>query len=208
MGRNPRSLTLRKHRMEPASDPATARSARNRKSKITCGGGVRPVEDPGGEQKAMEQIDGEQAYLLDGGLDDGGLGGGSGSGSDGVAVGPAHDPVAADVLGRRRHLAGRRGGGRRRDGHGPPPRRRRRREQPGPRRGRVDGWRGAAAQHQERHRVACCALRARARTHERLGGCRGVRAVPVLAQVRCSGLRVGWIAGTWSGARTSERATI
>jgi len=36
-GRNPRSLTLRKHRREPASDPATARSARNRKSKITCG---------------------------------------------------------------------------------------------------------------------------------------------------------------------------
>lgn len=31
------SLTLRKHRTEPASDPATARSARNRKSKITCG---------------------------------------------------------------------------------------------------------------------------------------------------------------------------
>jgi len=56
----------------------------------------------------------------------------------------------------RRHLAGRRGGGRRGDGHEPPPPQRR--EQPGPRRGRVDGWRGAAAQHQERHRVASCAL--------------------------------------------------
>lgn len=91
-------------------------------------------------------------YPLDGGLDGGGLG--VCGGNHGVAVGPAHGPVAAAVLGRRRHLAGRRGGGRRGDGHEPPPRQRRR-EQPGPRRGRVDGWRrGAAAQQQERHRVS------------------------------------------------------
>jgi len=143
----------------------------------------------------MEQIESEQAYPLDGGLDDGGLGGGSGS--DGVAVGPAHDPVLAAVLGRRRHLAGRRGGGCRSDGHEPPPPQRRR-EQPGPRRrGRVDGWRGAASQHQERHRVACCALCARARTRGWAVARRGVRAV--LVPVRCSGLRAGWVAGTWSG---------
>jgi hypothetical protein len=54
--RDPRSLTLRKHRREPASDPATARSARNRKSKITCGehrhsggGRLRQTSMDGGE---------------------------------------------------------------------------------------------------------------------------------------------------------------
>jgi len=147
----------------------------------------------------MEQIDDEQAYPLDGGLDDGGLGGGGGS--DGVAVGPAHGPVAAVVMGRR-HLAGRRGGGRRGDGHEPPPPQRR--EQPGPRRGRVDGWRGAAAQHQELHRVASCALHARA--HERLGGCRGVRA-GAGAMLRPPGGLGRWDL-EWSEWSESERATI
>jgi hypothetical protein len=78
---------LRKHRREPASDPATAKSARNRKSKITCDEHSSSdracrqsgrIEDSGGKRKAMEQIDDEQAYPLDGGLDDGGLGGGGG----------------------------------------------------------------------------------------------------------------------------------
>jgi hypothetical protein len=45
--RDPRSLTLRKDSREPTNDPATTRSARNQKSKITCGehrpsGGGRP----------------------------------------------------------------------------------------------------------------------------------------------------------------------
>jgi hypothetical protein len=45
--RDPRSLTLRNHKREPTSDPAMTRSARNQKSKITCGehrpsGGGRP----------------------------------------------------------------------------------------------------------------------------------------------------------------------
>jgi hypothetical protein len=52
--------------MEPASDPATAKSARNRKSKITCDEHSSSdracrqsgrIEDSGGKRKAMEQID-------------------------------------------------------------------------------------------------------------------------------------------------------
>ena len=58
--------------MEPASDPATARSARNRKSKITCDEHSSSdrawrqtgrIEDSGGERKAMEQIDGSKRTL-------------------------------------------------------------------------------------------------------------------------------------------------